>query len=243
MFVAFFQTVVYAPIYNALALVVSWVPGGDVGVAIVLITVVVKLVLFPLAVRASRTQRAMRRLQPRMDEIKEKHKDNKQELAKATLALYRAEKVNPFASILILIVQLPVILGLYWVILTEGAGGAFDPAHLYSWVAVPENASFVFLGLIPIAQGSILLAILVAVTQYVQAKLMMPEAPVATGKGFMDDLASSMHFQMRYVFPIILAVIAYVASAAIALYFIVSNVVGIIQEMVAHARHKKEYGN
>lgn len=234
---SFFHEVIYAPIYNALAFLVLWIPGGDVGLAIILITIVVKLILFPLAVRASRTQHAMRDLEPKLKELREKHKGNAEMLARETLALYRTEKVNPFASILLLLIQLPIILGLYWVILAEGTGSAFDQTVLYSWISAPTTTSFSFLGLIPLAEGSIILALLVAVTQFYQARLMMPVAPVKTGKSFQDDLAASMHLQMRFVFPIVLGVVAYVAGAAIALYFLTANIFGIIQEVVAKRLH------
>ncbi|MEK7531265.1 MAG: YidC/Oxa1 family membrane protein insertase [Patescibacteria group bacterium] len=233
----FFHSVIYEPIYNALAFLVSSIPGGDVGIAIILITIVVKLILFPLALKASHTQRSMRALEPQMKNLKEKHKDSSETLARATLALYSEHKVNPFASILILFIQIPVILGLYWVILAESQSTGFDPSLLYSFVTAPEASSFVFLGLIDLAKGSILLSVLVGITQFIQARLMMPNAPEKSGKGFQDDLASSMHIQMRYVLPVVLAVVAYVASAAIALYFLTSNIFGIIQEVVAHRTH------
>lgn len=242
MFIEFFRSFIYEPIYNALALFVSWVPGGDVGVAIILITVLVKVVLFPLAVRASHTQLAMRALEPELRALRERYKDNSQELALKTLALYKEKKVNPFVSIAILLVQLPVILGLYWVIWTESSEGVFDPALLYAWIVPPDVSSFVFLGLVPLAEGSIILAIIAGVTQYYLSQLMMPSAPTPTGKSFQDDLATSMHLQMRYVFPVLLGVIAYVATAAIALYFITSNIFGIMQELVARERHKESHG-
>jgi YidC/Oxa1 family membrane protein insertase len=243
MWSAFFTTLIYEPIYNALALFVSWSPYGDVGLAIILITVVVKLILFPLAVTASHTQIAMRALEPQLKEIRDAHKDNSQEMALKTLALYRENKVNPFASILILIIQLPVILGLYWVIWKESSTGVFDEAYLYSWVSQPDVSSFMFLNLIPLAQGSILLAVLAGVTQYYLSRLMLPTFPVETGKQFQDDLAKSMHLQMRYVFPVLLGVIAYVATAAIALYFITSNIFGIMQEFAARKRHHTTHGH
>ncbi len=237
---SFFHAFIYAPIYNALAFAVYWVPGGDVGVAIILITILIKLILFPLAVKASQTQHAMRDLEPQLKEIKEKHKDDSQGLAKATLALYAEYKVNPFASILLLLIQIPIILGLYWVIIAEGHTGEFSPDILYSFVDAPTTVSFIFLGLVEIAKGSIVLSLIVAGTQYIQAKLLMPKAPVASGKqSFQDDLAASMHLQMRYVFPVILGVVSYVASSAVALYFITSNIFGIIQELVAKRRHQK----
>ena len=240
MFVSFFTHFIYNPIYNALALFVSWVPGGDVGMAIILITVLVKVILFPLAVRASHTQLAMRALEPELRALREKYKDNSQELALKTLALYREKKVNPFAGFLVILIQLPVIFGLYWVIWKEKSG-VFDASILYSWVTPPDVVSFDFLGLVPIGVGSLFLAVLTALTQYYLSKLMMPTAPTSTGKSFQDDLATSMHLQMRYVFPVLLGVIAYVATAAIALYFITSNIFGIIQELVARERHNEEH--
>lgn len=239
MFIEFFRTFIHEPIYNALALFVSLVPGGDVGVAIILLTVLVKVVLFPLAVRASHTQLAMRELEPELKELRERYKDDSQELARKTLALYREKKVNPFVSFVVLAIQLPVIFGLYWVIWAERAGGSFDTAHLYLWITPPDVSSFLFLGVIPLAQGSVLLAIIAGLTQLYLSRLMMPTAPTPTGKSFQDDLATSMHLQMRYVFPILLGVIAYVGTAAIALYFITSNIFGIMQELTARARHNE----
>lgn len=243
MFTAFFHSFIYLPIYNALALFVSWVPYGDVGIAIILITVLVKLVLFPLAVRASHTQLAMRALDPQLRALRETYKDNRQELALKTLALYRENKVHPFASILVVLVQLPVIFGLYWVIWTDSKSGVFDPALLYTWVSVPQVTSYTFLNLIPLGAGSVLLALLVALSQYVLSRMMMPAAPTKSGKQFMDDLAASMHIQMRYVFPLVIGVIAYVATAAIALYFLTSNLFGILQELSARRRHAETNGN
>ncbi len=237
---SFFHSAVYQPLYNALAFFVDWVPGGDVGVAIILITIIIKLVLLPLGIRASRTQHAMRDLDPELRAIKEKNKGNNEALARETLALYKAHGVRPFASIAMLLLQIPIILGLYWVILAEGTGGTFDAALLYPFVSVPGAASFSFLGLIPLASGSILLAVLVAATQFWLSRLMMPVAPVATGKSFQDDLAASMHLQMRYVFPVILGVVAYVAGAAIALYFVTANIFGIMQEIIARRLHLEE---
>jgi YidC/Oxa1 family membrane protein insertase len=240
---SFFHAVVYAPIYNALALFIGWIPGGDIGIAIILITVLIKLILFPLAVKASHTQRAMRRLEPELKALRDAYKDKPQDLALKTMALYKDNKINPFASFAVLIIQLPVILGLYWVIWAESKGGTFDPSILYPFVHAPTTVSFTFLGILPIASSSVILAVLVAGTQYYQTRLMMPNAPEKTGKGFQDDLATSMHLQMRYVFPVVLGVISYVATAAVALYFLTSNFFGIMQELTAKARHDKEYGS
>ena len=119
----FFHAVFYNPIYNALVALVALVPGGDVGVAVILLTIFIRLVLLPFSLSAARTQRAMKLLEPKIKELKEKHKGNKDKEALETLALYREAKVNPFASILTVFIQIPVLLALYWVFYYEPESG------------------------------------------------------------------------------------------------------------------------
>lgn len=228
---ALFNTFIYEPIYNALAFIVSVIPGSDIGIAIILLTVLIKLVLFPLSLIAVRTQALMREIDPELKHIREEFKDNKEETARRTMALLKDKKVNPFASIFLILIQLPIILGLYFVFLSEGAGGGFDPAVLYSFIDLPRDASFMFLGFIDLTGKSVSLAVLVAATQFYNARLMMPTTPQGDAGSLQHDLAKSMHVQMRYVFPIVMGVVAYVISAAIALYFLVSNLFQLFQEL------------
>jgi YidC/Oxa1 family membrane protein insertase len=228
--------------YNALAFLISSVPGGDVGVAVIVLTIIVRVILFPLALSASRTQSAMRKVDPELRALRDKYKDNKEELAKQTMALFRENKINPFSSIFFVLVQLPIIIGLYIVFNSEGKTLIIDPAVLYPFISAPGSSSLIFLGLIDLSVGSLVLAVLVAVTQYFYSQLLMPNAPVSTGKSFQDDLMKSMHLQMRYVFPVVLGVIAFVTSGVIALYFVVSNVFGILQELMVKRLHHEEGG-
>lgn len=240
MIAASFNAYIYHPMYNALAFLISVVPGGDVGLAVIILTVLVRIILFPLAFSASRTQRAMRAVDPELKALREKLKDNKEALARETMALFKKNKINPFASIFFIVVQIPIIIGLYWVFSAEGASLVFDPAILYSFVEVPSAASLMLFGVFDLSGKSIVLSVLVAVTQYFYASLLMPIAPVSTGKSFQDDLSKSMHIQMRYVFPLILGVIAYAISGVIALYFLVANIFGILQELVVKRLHDKQ---
>ena len=96
----FFHAVFYDPIYNALVALVALIPGGDVGIAVILVTLLIRLILLPFSLSAARTQRAMKMLEPKIKELKEKYKNDKEKEALETLALYREAKVNPFASIL-----------------------------------------------------------------------------------------------------------------------------------------------
>lgn len=232
-----FTAFIYNPIYNALAFIVSTIPGGDVGIAIIILTVAIKFVLLPLSLKAVRTQNAMREIDPELKKIRKQFENNREELAKKTMALLKEKKVNPFASIFLIFIQIPIILGLYFVFSTEGAGGGFDPSILYSFVALPTNASFMFLGLIDLTGRNILLAVIVAVSQFYNARLMMPNAPEGNEGSLQHDLAKSMHLQMRYVLPIIMGAVAYFISAAIALYFAVSNLFQLFQELYVKRTH------
>ena len=228
-----FNSFIYQPLYNALAFLVSVVPGADVGIAIIILTIIIKLILFPLSFSAVKTQVAMKEIDPQLKQLRKDLANNKEELAKKTMALFKDKKVNPFASIFLILIQLPIILGLYFVFRSGGTGVAFDPSVLYSFVTAPMNASFTFLGFINLTGRSIVLALLVAVTQYFASKMMMPKAPESPDgeQSFKNDLAKSMHIQMRYVFPVVIGVIAYVISGAVALYFVVSNLFTIGQEL------------
>lgn len=226
-----FDTFIYEPIYNALAALVNIVPYGDVGIAIVVLTIVIKLALFPLSLKALQTQDAMREIDPELKAIRKKYEGNQEELAKRTMALLKEKKVNPFASIFLILIQLPVIFGLYFVFLNEGTNGGFDQNILYPFIANPEHASFMFLGLINLMGNSIVLAALVAVTQFINAHLMQFPAPQGEAGSLGHDFQKSLQVQMKYVFPLIMGAVAYIVSSAVGLYFLVSNLFQLFQEL------------
>lgn len=238
-----FHAVVYEPIYNALAFFVNLIPGGDIGLAIVGVTILVRLVLFPISWTAIKTQMTMRKIDPLLKEMREKYKENKEELAKRMMALFKEHKINPFASFFLILIQLPVIIGLYLVLQNESKVVSFDPAILYSFIPAPVETSLNFVGLIDLSEKSILLALIVAVTQFIFAKLMMPPTqPKKEGvePSFSEDLQRSMSLQMQYVFPILLGIVAYATSASIALYFVVSNTFSISQELFVRRMHNEK---
>ncbi len=226
----FFHAAFYDPIYNALVALVALVPGSDVGVAVILLTIGIRLVLLPFSLSAARTQLAMKDLEPKIKELKERHKGNKEKEALETLALYREEKVNPFASIIMVIIQIPVLLALYWVFLDESFS-AIDTARLYGFTPIPGTVSFEFLGLISMAGKSIVLAVLAGLTQFLQAHLALSGTmKPSVGGGMQGDFQRIMGLQLKYVFPFLIGTISYTTSSAIALYFITTNLAGALQE-------------
>ncbi len=235
-----FHTIIYNPLYNALIALLgvgSWV---DVGIAVIVLTVVVKMALFPLSLKAARTQRIMKELEKPMKEIREKYKDNREEQGRKLLDLYRENKVYPFSSFLVLFIQLPVILGLYFVFLKGGLPDV-DVTILYNFVSNPNSISMHFLGFVDMAGKNIPLAILAGISQHFQARLAMPpSAPRKENATFQEDFARSMQVQVKYVLPFVIVFVAYVASAAVALYWITSNIFAIGQEIQVKRSVEKE---
>lgn len=236
----FFHAAFYDPIYNALVALVSLMPGGDLGLAVVALTLIIRFILLPFSLSAARTQRAMKELEPKLKEIKEKHKGNREAEAREMFALYKEARVNPFASILIIFIQIPVLLALYLVFFRE-ALVAIDPARLYTFTPVPEVTSLLFLGVIAVSGKSALLAVLAGATQFFQAHVALSGTLKPSGTGMQADFQKAMGMQLRYVFPVLIAVISFTTSSAIALYFITTNIAGVLQEKyVKHKLHKPQ---
>ncbi|MDE1919247.1 MAG: membrane protein insertase YidC [Patescibacteria group bacterium] len=226
----FFHAVFYNPIYNALVALVALVPGSDVGIAVILLTVIIRLIMLPFSLSAARTQIAMKTLEPKLKELKEKYKDDKEKEAVETLALYRQERVNPFASILTVFIQIPVLLALYWVFLYEPLS-AINMARLYAFTPIPHGVSFEFLGFISMTGKSMVLAILAGLSQFLQAHMALSGTMKPSGNGGMQgDFQKVMGLQLKYIFPFLIGTISYTTSSAIALYFITTNLAGALQE-------------
>ncbi|MBI3573944.1 membrane protein insertase YidC [Candidatus Kaiserbacteria bacterium] len=236
-----FHVAVYQPIYNALAFLIGLVPGGDVGIGIIGITLLVRFILFPVSLSAIRTQIEMRRIDPKLKALREEFKADKQELGKKTMELFREHKINPLSGFLLVLIQLPIIIGLYTVLRSEAKTVYFDPSVLYPFVHAPAHASLLFLNSLDLTGKSVLLAGIAALTQFLYAKLLATPKAIkpASGGSFQEDFASSMQMQMQYIFPIVLGAIAYFASAAIALYFVTSNIFSVLQELVVQRIHGK----
>ncbi len=223
-----FRTLFYVPLYNALIGLIDIVPGGSVGFAVVILTIGVKVLLLPLSVRASKTQIEMKKIEPEVSAIKKKY-PKREEQARHIMELYRTNKINPFASILVLLAQLPIFFALYFVFF-KGGLPTINEDLLYSFISVPENVSMMFLG-IDMAGRSLFLSLFAGGSQFVQAYFAMPESPPRTAEaGFAEEFARSMHIQARYVLPLIVGIVAYTISSAVALYLVTSNMVAILQE-------------
>ena len=230
------NTVLYDPLINALAFLVSIVPGGDVGLAIIILTILVKLILFPLSQKSIEGQAEINILAPELNKIKTSGA-SKEEQAKQTFELYKKHNVNPFSGCLLVLIQIPIIFALYYVFYK---GINFQSDLLYSFIHVPEHVNMIFLGIIDLSKKSLTLAILAGISQYLQAYFMPKPIPTTNSAGsFGETFSKSMQMQMKYVFPFIIAFIAYSISGAVALYWIASNLFMVGQQI--YVQREKEF--
>ncbi len=234
-----FNAIIYKPLYNGFIILIDFFPWLDVGVLLIVFTVIVKFILYPLSRKAVVAQMELKKLEPELNKIKEQYKDNKEEQARKTMALYKDRNINPFSSIFVALIQIPIILALYF-IFTRSGFPVINDSLLYSFTQHPSVIDMNFLGLVNIGHKSIFLSLLAAISSYFQMRFSMPAAPKKEGNpSFKDDLARSMSLQMRYGFPVIVFFISYSISGVIALYWLTSNIFTLFQEMIIRKGIKK----
>lgn len=233
---AIWNTIFYEPLYNVLIFLTGVIP--DIGFAVITLTVLVKLLLYPLQSRAIKGQIALKEIQPEIDLIKQKF-PNKEEQAKETFALYKDRKINPFSGCFLVLVQIPIIIALYQVFLK----GFDHTGILYGFITAPESVNTVFLGILDLSKKSLVLAILAGVTQFFQARLSLSrtQTPTTNDQSFQGQFTKSMNMQIKYILPVFIGVVAYQVSGAVALYWTTSNLFGVFQEWkIRHSLRKNE---
>ena len=245
MFAALYHALFYDPVYNGLVFLIAIVPGGDAGIAVILLTILVRLLLFPLSLKATRTQLLMRRLEPELKRLREELKGKKEEQARRVMTLYREQGVNPLSMFLFMVVQILFIFALYF-IFWKGGLPDIRANLLYAFTPAPERVSMLFLGFIDMLDPApLVLAVLAALaggTQFFQTRLSLPPAAPATPgarPSLKEDLARSFNLQMRYLLPLVIVVVAYTVGTAVALYFTVRNMVSIGQELYVRRTLKR----
>lgn len=222
----------YQPLFNGLILLYLALPYQDLGLAIIVFVVLVRLILLPVSVHGVRTQKRLAELQPFIKELQEKHKENKEALSRDLMELYKTHKVNPFSGCLPLVLQGFFLFALYQIFFNGFGQESFSV--LYSFIRNPgfiNPVSFVFLD---VSQPSRALAVFAGASQYIQALVMpQPAAGMSSGgSGSGPDFQKILSSQMKYFFPFLIAVISWSLPAALPLYWTVLNVFGIVQQVV-----------
>ena len=152
----------YRPLLNGLFLITDYVPGESLGFAVIILTILIRLVIFPLNHKMIKTQRAMKQIDPEIKKI-QSEKKNREEQAKALMELYRAHGVNPFAGVLALFIQLPLLLALFYVFRGDLSAQA---QYAYSFINLPGQINTVFLGFFALTEPNIIMAAMAGVSQF-----------------------------------------------------------------------------
>ena len=220
-----FHTLFYEPVYNLIVVILTVVPLHDIGAAIVIVTLIVKGLLLPLNLSALRTQYMMKKIEPEMKKIKELQKKDPQAASKQMIDLYKKDKINPFSSLFAMILQIPIFFALYFVF----SKGLFsDPNSLYSFISFPETLHTQAFGLFDVTQKNIFVAFLAGVSSYFlaqrQTQGMGDSKKKDEEESFQEHFMKSMRIQMLYVLPVIITFSAAFLPAALALYWLVSNI-------------------
>ncbi len=227
---SFFKITLYQPLFNLLIFFAWITPDHNVGWAIVLLTLLVRLLLAPLNAGMIRSQKALQALQPEIDRIRADFKDDQQAQSRAMLELYQARKINPFGSCLLLLVQLPVLWILYQVF-TVG----LDTSHfalLYPFVPRPDQLVTAWLG-IELTKPSLILGVLAGLAQFLQSRQLLGNQPPrrstssagqATPKDPAADTTAAVAQQSIYLFPILTVFLSLRFPAALTLYWFITTV-------------------
>lgn len=220
---------IYQPLYNLLVWLYDVLPGADIGIAIIVMTFIIKGLLFPLTFKQLKSQKDMQEIQPMVKAIQEKYKDNKEKLAKELMGVYKEHNVNPFSSCLPLLIQLPIFIGLFRV-LRDGFGDV-NADLLYSFVANPGVIDPMFIGIVNLAETSIPLVIMAAIAQFFQMKFTVMRRvnkSVQKKAGAMDeDMSARMNKMMLYMMPIMTLVIGTTMPSGLMLYWLSTTVLTI----------------
>ncbi len=233
--VKFFTVTLYYPLFNFLVLIYNYLPGNDFGIAIILLTVIIRIILYPVSVKALNSQKTLQALQPKIQEIQSKYKNDKEQLAKETLKIYRQEKINPFAGLFLALIQLPILIALYTVF-WKGLNPS-ELVNLYGFISNPGQINAIFLGVIDLSKANFILAVLAGILQFFQTKMLTPKNE--PGKSKNSDISQIMQKQMLYFFPFLTVFILMSLPSALGLYWIVSGIFSIIQQYFILKRSPK----
>lgn len=233
-----YQIICYQPILNILTFLYN--NTADLGVSIILLTIIIKLALWPLSQKAIKSQTELQAIQPKIEELKKKYADNKAELGKATMDLYKEHKINPLSSCLPLLIQLPFLFAVFKV-LNGGLNG--DSSLVYSFLARPENFNAISFGFMDLSKPIIYLAVLAGLAQFVQSKMMLAKQKKANigqnNPAAEDNMANIMNKQMTYIFPIMTVVFGFSLPGGLTLYWFMFTALTVLQQFLVLKTNKE----
>ncbi|OGJ62275.1 hypothetical protein A3A67_01930 [Candidatus Peribacteria bacterium RIFCSPLOWO2_01_FULL_51_18] len=238
-FTKLFRTFVTKPLFNALLFIVSFSPGTNLGIAIIILTVLVKLLLLIPSQHALEGQRKLQELQPRMDELKKKYPEDPKRVQEETMKLWKEMKINPLQSCLPTLLQFPILIGLFFVI-RNGISVETSRHLLYPYFLGDQiSVSTTFLGFDLLKPSVFVFPPLLVILQFIQMKMMMKKQQKKkdeiivkpAGQGFQLKLPEmNQQTMMLYILPLMIGFFAIKFPAAVSIYWGISTVFGIVQQ-------------
>ena len=228
-----YNTILFQPLFNATIFLYNIIPGADFGLAIVALTIITRLVFFPLTVKTILSQRALGRINPQMQEIKEKHKNDSQAQSAAIMKLYKDNNVNPLSGCLPMLIQLPILITLYRVF-----RAGFQPQNLgliYSFISKPEHINPISLGFLDITSRSVILALATGIFQFIQ--LRQNQALTNSAGGGQKEL-QALNKQMLYFFPVMIIIIGWNLPAGLLLYWMTTTLFSMGEQSYIRVKYK-----
>lgn len=242
-------TIFYQPIYNILIFLASVVPYHDLGLAIILLTIIIRTILLIPSQKGLKSQRKLQEIQPKIAHLKEKHKDNQEMIAKETMALWKEHKVNPVGGCLPLLIQFPVLIALFYVIQSglnpDNVYLLYEPLKNFPLASMNLN----FLGILDLSKVNFfVLPLIVGSLQFFQMKLATMRSQKAQEKtkkkedkkptkGDEMQIANQM---MTYVMPVMIAIFTASVPAGVGLYWSTSTLYGIVQQIFVNKQVASE---
>ncbi len=241
---------IFVPLYNGLVGLMDLLPWIDVGIAVILFTIIVRLIIFPLSKNALLTQVRMKEVEPEANKIKAEYAKDRKTQGLKIMELYRSKNIKPFSGVLLIIVQLPILLALisvFYKIIPS-----IDPTLLYSFVHVPDPKPFL-LGL-DLTKPNLILSAITAIIQFFQMhyslasrqhRAMVAQNGGKVGADFSSNMANTMNTQMKFMLPLIAFASTYwliparfpQAASIIAIYWSVSSLFTLGQELYIRKKH------
>ena len=239
--------ILYQPIYNALIFIANYLPFHDLGFAIIILTLIIRTILLIPSQNALKSQRKMQELQPKLNKIKEKYKENQEMIAKETMALWQENKVNPFGSCLPLVIQIPALIALFYAI--QNGLNPDNAYMLYPWFRNFQLAeiNIHFLGILNLTQiNHFVLPLIVGALQFGQMKLAFMKInnkktkEVHTDKPSTTDEVQKASEMMIYIMPIMIAIFTASTPAGVGIYWATTTLYGIGQQVVVNKEVAEE---
>jgi len=223
-FIQIFNTIFYRPLLNLLILFYFFV--GDFGVAIILLTVLVRILFYPLTAKSIKSQKTLEGFQEKIKEIQAKYREDKERQAREMMELYRREKINPFSGFLPLLIQFPILIALYQVfrkgLISE------EMTNLYSFIPQPGQINPFFFKFLDLTKPSLIFALLAGIFQFLQTKMTLPKAKKT--KTQLEQFSNLIQKQTLYFIPVFTVLLLWKLPTAISLYWLVTTIFSIVQQ-------------